>query len=40
MTFVKQAVDETEQEHLTVEVSRHVYSPEYVSLLKDFYLKL
>lgn len=40
MAFVKQAVERTEQEHLIVEISRHVYSSEYVSLLKDFYLKL
>ena len=40
MAFVKHPVAETVHEHLTVEISRHVYSPEYVALLKDFYLKL
>lgn len=40
MTFVKEAVPDTVQEQLVVEVSRHVYSPEYVALLKDFYLKM
>lgn len=40
LAFVKRPVAETLHEHLTVEVSRHVYSPEYVALLKDFYLKL
>lgn len=40
MAFVKYPVDETEQESLVVETSRHVYSSEYIALLKDFYLKL
>lgn len=40
MIFVRSIVADTMQEHLVVEITRHVYSPEYVELLKDFYLKL
>ena len=40
MSFTRKAVPVTHHEHLVVEISRHVYSPEYVALLKDFYLKL
>ncbi|MDC8002821.1 methyltransferase [Aureisphaera galaxeae] len=27
-------------EHLTIEIERHQYTPEYVELVKDFYLKM
>ncbi|MGL5771864.1 MAG: tRNA1(Val) (adenine(37)-N6)-methyltransferase [Bacteroidales bacterium] len=28
------------EEHLTIEMSRHVYTPEYIALTKDYYLKM
>lgn len=39
-SFGRDASSEVVQEHLVVEIERHIYSPEYVALLKDFYLKL
>jgi tRNA1Val (adenine37-N6)-methyltransferase len=31
---------QTKIEHLTIEISRHTYTPEYIDLVKDFYLKM
>jgi len=31
---------QTKIEHLTIEISRHNYTPEYIDLVKDFYLKM
>jgi len=36
-TFKKQIV---EKEELTIEIARHQYTKEYMTLTKDFYLKL
>ena len=39
LNFVKQPV-EPQEDDLLVELSRHVYSADYVALTKDFYLKM
>ncbi len=31
---------ETTVEHITIEISRHIYTPEYIALTKDFYIKM
>lgn len=37
--FSKQK-SQMKEEHLTIELARHIYSPEYIALTKDFYLKM
>lgn len=38
--FIKNGVQEIKEEVLVLEKQRHVYTPEYSQLVKDFYLKL
>ncbi len=33
-------LSQTKVEHITIELSRHVYTPEYIALTKEFYLKM
>ncbi len=40
MTFKKEEVAPTEAGHLTIELERHVYAPEFLALVKDYYLYL
>ena len=44
MHFVKQITDDrqqsTNESHLTIEIARHQYTPEYITLTRDFYLKM
>jgi tRNA1Val (adenine37-N6)-methyltransferase len=44
MHFVKQLTDDrvenTKDSHLTIEIARHQYTPEYIALTRDFYLKM
>lgn len=40
MTFKKCSNSVVQAEHLTVEIERHVYSPEFSALVKDYYLFL
>ncbi len=39
MAFSRNEVSETEIDELTIEIERHVYTPEYIELTKEFYLK-
>ena len=42
--FVKKITDDrqqsTNESHLTIEIARHQYTPEYITLTRDFYLKM
>lgn len=40
MAFVKYSCPQTETTHLSIEVERHVYTPEFEELARDFYLAL
>ena len=40
MAFTKELVPSSETDHLTIETEPRVYSPEYLALVKDFYLYL
>ena len=39
LAFSRNKVSEIEIDELVIEVDRHVYTPEYIELTKDFYLK-
>lgn len=40
MAFTKELVSSSETDHLTIETEPRVHSPEYLALVKDFYLYL
>lgn len=40
MAFVKHPCEQTEITHLSIETERHVYTPEFSDLARDFYLAL
>lgn len=40
MTFKKEEIVSAEVGHLTIELERHVYAPEFLALVKDYYLYL
>ncbi len=40
LAFSRNQVSEIEIDELTIEIDRHVYTPEYINLTKDFYLKM
>ncbi len=40
LAFSRNELPDFSQEELTIEISRHVYTPEYLSLVQDFYLKM
>jgi tRNA1Val (adenine37-N6)-methyltransferase len=40
MAFVKHPCAQTEITHLSIETERHVYTPEFSELARDFYLAL
>ena len=40
MAFTKELVPSSETDHLTIETEPRVHSPEYLALVKDFYLYL
>ncbi|URM38111.1 tRNA1(Val) (adenine(37)-N6)-methyltransferase [Flavobacterium anhuiense] len=39
LAFSRNKVSEIEIDELVIEIDRHVYTPEYIELTKDFYLK-
>ncbi len=39
LAFSRNETPEIEIDELTIEIDRHVYTPEYIELTKDFYLK-
>lgn len=40
MAFQRFSTTEIEIDELVIETERHVYTKEYISLTKDFYLKM
>jgi len=40
LAFSRNENPEIEIDELTIEIDRHVYTPEYIELTKDFYLKM
>jgi tRNA1Val (adenine37-N6)-methyltransferase len=40
LAFGRNRIDEVPINHLVIETDRHVYTPEFTELVKDFYLKL
>ena len=40
LAFSRNEIDEIETDELTIEIDRHIYTPEYIALTKDFYLKM
>ncbi len=40
LAFSRNENQETEIDELIIEIDRHVYTPEYIDLTKDFYLKM
>jgi len=40
LAFSRNQIQEIEIDELTIEIDRHVYTPEYIELTKDFYLKM
>lgn len=40
LAFSRNETSEIEINELTIEIDRHVYTPEYIELTKDFYLKM
>jgi len=40
MAFSRHEITDIEANELTIEIDRHVYTPEYIALTKDFYLKM
>jgi tRNA1Val (adenine37-N6)-methyltransferase len=40
LAFSRNNIQEIEIDELTIETERHVYTPEYIELTKDFYLKM
>ncbi|KAF2516089.1 tRNA1(Val) (adenine(37)-N6)-methyltransferase [Flavobacterium foetidum] len=40
LAFSRNEVSEIVIDELTIEIDRHVYTPEYIELTKDFYLKM
>ncbi|PWB19845.1 tRNA1(Val) (adenine(37)-N6)-methyltransferase [Flavobacterium sp. HTF] len=40
LAFSRNEISEIEIDELTIEIDRHVYTPEYIELTKDFYLKM
>lgn len=40
LAFSRNEVSEIEIDELVIEIDRHVYTPEYIELTKDFYLKM
>lgn len=40
LAFSRNENPEIETDELTIEIDRHVYTPEYIELTKDFYLKM
>lgn len=40
MAFSRHEITDIEADELTIEIDRHVYTPEYIALTKDFYLKM
>jgi tRNA1Val (adenine37-N6)-methyltransferase len=40
LAFSRNENSEVEIDELTIEIDRHVYTPEYIELTKDFYLKM
>ncbi len=40
LAFSRNEVSEIEIDELIIEIDRHVYTPEYIELTKDFYLKM
>lgn len=40
LAFSRNEVAEIETNELVIEIDRHVYTPEYIELTKDFYLKM
>ena len=40
LAFSRRENNEIEIDELIIEISRHVYTPEYIELTKDFYLKM
>lgn len=40
LAFSRNENQETEIDELVIEIDRHVYTPEYIELTKDFYLKM
>ncbi|MXO03437.1 tRNA1(Val) (adenine(37)-N6)-methyltransferase [Flavobacterium sp. HBTb2-11-1] len=39
LAFSRNEVSEIETDELVIEIDRHIYTPEYIELTKDFYLK-
>lgn len=40
LAFSRNAITTIPTDELTIEIERHVYTPEYIALTKDFYLKM
>jgi len=40
LAFSRNETTEIEIDELTIEIDRHIYTPEYIELTKDFYLKM
>ncbi|MFH6998146.1 tRNA1(Val) (adenine(37)-N6)-methyltransferase [Flavobacterium sp. FlaQc-57] len=40
LAFSRNEISEIEIDELTIEIDRHIYTPEYIELTKDFYLKM
>ncbi len=40
LAFSRNEIPEIEIDELVIEIDRHVYTPEYIELTKDFYLKM
>lgn len=40
LAFSRNEVPEIEIDELIIEIDRHIYTPEYIALTKDFYLKM
>ncbi|OXA92755.1 tRNA1(Val) (adenine(37)-N6)-methyltransferase [Flavobacterium hercynium] len=40
MAFSRFEIPDIEVDELTIEIDRHIYTPEYIALTKDFYLKM
>ncbi|MBP4138727.1 tRNA1(Val) (adenine(37)-N6)-methyltransferase [Flavobacterium geliluteum] len=40
LAFGRDDIQEIEIDELTIETERHIYTPEYIELTKDFYLKM
>jgi len=40
LAFSRNQIENFPVDELTIEFSRHDYSPEYIALTKDFYLKM